>query len=60
MVRQVALPPRAQVLHDLCVVARADGHVGAGERAVLDDIARRLGVVCDVVCSAMEGRADLD
>lgn len=55
-------PPsrRAQVLRDLCVIARADEHVDAEERVVLLDIARQLKLPSDIVEQALTGPLDLD
>ena len=44
-VREQASPAKSmQVLRDLCLVARAEGHTDAAERAVLERIANGLGV----------------
>ncbi|MFN7974390.1 MAG: M48 family metallopeptidase [Acidobacteriota bacterium] len=40
----VPLLRRAQVIRDLCVIAKADGHVTAEEQAVLRSIAEQVGV----------------
>jgi hypothetical protein len=45
------VPPlrRAQVIRDLCVIARADGHAGKAELRVIRDIAGAIGVPEDLV-----------
>jgi tellurite resistance protein len=44
-VREQASPAKSmQVLRDLCLVARAEGHTHAAERAVLERIANGLGM----------------
>lgn len=40
----VSVPQRMQVLRDLCLVAKASGHITSKERQVLGDIAGSLGV----------------
>jgi tellurite resistance protein len=47
-----------QVLRDLCLVARAEGHVGEPERAVLDEISLGLGISPKFVCQTLD--CDLD
>jgi Zn-dependent protease with chaperone function/tellurite resistance protein len=54
------LARRAQVLRDICLVARADGHVDAAERAVLDEIANGLGLPPELVTHALDGVVELD
>jgi tellurite resistance protein len=49
-----------QVLRDLCVVARAEGHVKPAEREVLDAIARGLGISTKFVCQTMDSDLDPD
>ena len=51
---------RAQVVRDLCVIARADAHSDADERVVLEDIARGLELPPDLVEQALSGPVDLD
>jgi len=53
-------PRRIQVLRDLCVIARADGHVHPDERAVLERLADELEVPCEVVNETLCGSCDLD
>lgn len=50
------VPPlrRAQVLRDLCVIARADGAVDARERDILHDIARSIDVDPEVVSCSLD------
>jgi tellurite resistance protein len=60
-VRELASAPQAmQILRDLCVVARAEGHSTDAERAVLDRIADGLGVARGFVCQSMEADFDPD
>ena len=47
-----------QVLRDLCLVARVEGHVGEPEREVLDEIALGLGISPRFVCQTLD--CDLD
>ena len=49
-----------QVLRDLCIVARADGHLKPAEREVLDGIAWGLGISAKFVCQTMDSDLDLD
>lgn len=51
---------RIQVLRDLCVIARADGHVDREERVVIEDMATRLEVPLEVVNETLCGTCDLD
>ncbi|MAG32927.1 MAG: hypothetical protein CL908_18780 [Deltaproteobacteria bacterium] len=57
-----ATPPskRAHVVRDLCVIARADGHVDDAERAVLETIAKGLKIGPEVVPSILDASLDLD
>ena len=57
-----SVPPsrRAQVVHDLCVIARADGHVHQAEREVLEGMARDLGVPWELISATLDGSVDLD
>ena len=54
------LSRRAQVLRDVCVVARADGHVDAAERAVLDEMAVGLGLPPELITYTLDGPVELD
>jgi tellurite resistance protein len=49
-----------QLVRDLALIALADGHVDAAERAVLEDVARQMGVGLEVVTRVLDGRIDLD
>jgi tellurite resistance protein len=49
-----------QVLRDLCIVARAEGHLKPAEREVLDAIARGLGISTKFVCQTMDSDLDPD
>jgi tellurite resistance protein len=51
---------RMQLVRDLALIALADGHVDAAERAVLEDVARQMGVGLEVVTRVLDGRIDLD
>ena len=45
---------------DLCVIARADGHVHRAEREVLEGMARDLGVPWELISATLDGSVDLD
>ena len=49
-----------QVLHDMCVMAQADGGVDAAERAVLEEVAKGLGVPSSFVCQVVDADKELD
>lgn len=53
---RVSVPPlrRAQVVRDLCVIARADGHLAEAEIEIIRDIASKVGVDWEVVNSALD------
>jgi tellurite resistance protein len=60
-VRESASEPQAlQVMRDLCLVARAEGHSTDASRGVLDKIADGLGVTRGFICHAMDAELDLD
>ena len=60
-VNEVAPPSRrAQLLRDLCLIARADEHADDAECAVLHDIARQLGLPAELVDQAVAGSVELD
>ena len=60
-VRETASTPQGlQVLRDLCLVARAEGHSSDAERAVLDHIADGLEVARGFVCHSMDAELDPD
>ncbi|MFK7895618.1 MAG: M48 family metallopeptidase [Myxococcota bacterium] len=48
------------VLRDLCVVARADGHIDETEREVLNRIADGLGVSRALICQTLDSDPELD
>jgi Zn-dependent protease with chaperone function len=54
------VPPlrRAQVLRDLCVIARADGHVSVAEIDVIRDIAVRVEVDLELVSCVLDRTSD--
>lgn len=49
-----------QVVRDLCIVARADGHASIEEREVIDTIAAGLGLSSTFVSCQLEGECELD
>lgn len=49
-----------QVLHDLCVMAQADGGVTAAERLQLDTIANELGISTSFICQSVDANKELD
>lgn len=49
-----------QVLHDLCVMSKADGGVTAQERAQLEEIARGLDIPSAFICQSIDGPTELD
>ena len=49
-----------QVLHDLCVMAKASGEITPQERFVMDSIAKAMNIPTSMVCQAIHGVADLD
>ncbi|MGR8947799.1 MAG: M48 family metallopeptidase [Gammaproteobacteria bacterium] len=51
---------RMQIMHDLCIVARADGHVTEPERRVLEDIAVQLQVPELFVTQCLNCNVELD
>jgi len=60
-VRDFASGPQAlQVMRDLCLIARAEGHTSAAERAVLDRIADGLQVTRGFICHTMDADPELD
>lgn len=56
----VSPPQRMQVMHDLCLIARADDHVGAAERKVLNNIADQLEIAEIFVEQCLECNLELD
>ena len=57
---QASVPQAMQVVRDLCLVARAEGHISASEEAVLNRVADGLGVPREFVCQTMEGELEPD
>jgi len=51
---QASVPQAMQVVRDLCLIARAEGHVSASEEAVLERVADGLEVPREFVCQTME------
>jgi tellurite resistance protein len=60
VVNEVPFLRRAQVIRDLAVVSRADGHVAPAERALLDELAQAVGVSRALVDTALGTRTALD
>ena len=60
VVDEVQPAQRHQVLRDLCVVARADGEITPGERHILVDIAKGLGLGPQHVCRIVDAPPELD
>lgn len=60
-VKERASTPQAmQVMRDLCLVSRAEGHTDETERDVLNEIADGLGVPRGFVCQALDQEVDPD
>ncbi len=57
---QASVPQAMQVVRDLCLVARAGGHVHPEEEAVLERVARGLGVPSEFICQSMESELEPD
>ncbi len=57
---RAGVPPlrRAQVLRDLCVIARADGQVSEAEMAVIKDIAVRVEVDLELVSCVIDATSN--
>jgi tellurite resistance protein len=51
---QASVPQAMQVVRDLCLVARAAGHISPIEEAVLDRVAEGLDVPREFICQTME------
>ncbi|MBL4673970.1 MAG: M48 family metalloprotease [Arenicella sp.] len=49
-----------QVLHDMCVIAQADGGVGASERVLLEQVAQALSIPSSFICQVVDADKDLD
>jgi uncharacterized tellurite resistance protein B-like protein len=56
------VPPmrRAQVIRDLCVVARADNHTSAAEMQIIYELADAVGVDRSLVQSCVGAETGLD
>lgn len=60
-VNEVVAPlRRTQIVRDLCVIARADGHVDEAEQQVIRDVATAMNVPAEVVASTMTCSTELD
>lgn len=60
-VKQAASEPQCmQVMHDLCVMAQAEGRVTASERSQLESIAQGLDIANSFIEQALESGTDLD
>ena len=57
---QASVPQAMQVVRDLCLVARAEGHINPPEEAVLNRVAAGLGVPGEFVCQTLESELDPD
>lgn len=60
-VNEVVAPlRRTQIVRDLCVIARADGHVDQAEQSEIRAVAAALNVPAEVVASTMNCSTELD
>ena len=60
-VKAKASPTQAmQVLHDMCLMAQADGGVRPAERLVLEEVAAGLDIPSAFICQAIDVEQDLD
>ncbi len=60
-VKQKASQTQAmQVLHDMCLMAQADGEAHASERVVLDQVANALDIPTSFICQLMDADKELD
>jgi len=57
---QASVPQAMQVVRDLCLVARAGGHIHPAEQVVLDQVAEGLNVPGEFICQTMESDLMLD
>ena len=57
---QASTPQAMQVVRDLCLVARAEGHLAVVERHVIQRLAGRLGVSHEFVCEMLAAELDPD
>jgi uncharacterized tellurite resistance protein B-like protein len=53
-------PQRMQVLHDMCLMAQADGGIREQERDLLDKVATDLGIPVSFICQSLDNDKDLD
>jgi hypothetical protein len=51
---------RSQIIRDLCVIARADGHADKSEQQEIREIARAIGVEGELVSATMTCATELD
>lgn len=49
-----------QVLHDMCLMAQADGGIQPSERSVLDGIAEGLSIPTSFICQVVDSGKELD
>ena len=49
-----------QVLHDMCVIAQAEGGVRGNERVILEEVALALGIPSSFICQSISGDKELD
>ena len=59
-VEETSQSQRMQIMHDLCVVARADGHVTEDERLILESIAAGLEISAPFVTQCLDCAVELD
>ena len=57
---QASTPQAMQVVRDLCLVARVEGHAAVVERQVIQRVAARLGVSYQFVCEMLAAELDPD
>ncbi len=60
VVKKASQTQQMQIIHDLCVMAKASGGVTTAERAVLDSLATSLSIPTSVVCQALDGLVEFD
>lgn len=60
VIKKASKTQQMQVLHDLCVMAKANGSVTIAERSVLDSTAVAMSIPTTVVCQAINGLIELD
>lgn len=49
-----------QVLHDMCIMAQADGGIKPKERLVLEEVAKGLDIPSSFICQVVDASKDLD